>query len=284
MTLPLEEHDITGVLGLEGYRVIAVRRCAEGHEVAVELPATAACPRCGVETGAVHQRAPRPSRVLWGFLGSTRLWMVVTRRRLRCRACQRPFTQPLPGRAARQRVSLMAQGALLGLLAEQSFAALRRAWGISYGRARRLLLRLPVPWCDWSALVGVEGLITLGIDEHSFRGKDLVITLTCLNTRRLLAILPNDRQASLRAALAQLPAELQARIVAVCLDLKASFRRVVQQVLPQATVVADRFHVIADANRRVDETRRLEQGEAKTTLPRWPLLKRPERLTAKQQA
>jgi hypothetical protein len=48
--------------------------------------------------------------------------------------------------APRQRVSLSAQTAILGALAEQSFAALRRSYHISYSRARRLLLRLPVPW------------------------------------------------------------------------------------------------------------------------------------------
>lgn len=70
---------------------------------------------------------------------------------------------------------------------------------MSYGRARRVLLRLPVPWCDWSLLVGEEGPVSLGIDEHGFRGKDLVISLTCLSSGRLLAILPDQRQASLRA-------------------------------------------------------------------------------------
>ena len=41
--------------------------------------------------------------------------------------------------------------------------------------------------------------------------------------------------------------------------------------------------VIQDATRRLDETRRLEQGEAKLTLPRWTLIKAQERLTPKQQ-
>ena len=283
MTLPPREDDITQVVGLQGYRIVAVQRVAGGHEVMVELPLGAPCPQCGVLTDAVHQCARRASRVLWGFLGGERLWVRVRRRRLRCRACRKVFAQPLPGVAPRQRVSVMAHVAILGALAEQSFAALRRSWGITYSRAQRLLLRLPVPWCDWSQLVGVAGPITLGIDEHSFRGNDLVITITCRSARRLVAIFPNDRQASLRAALRALPEGVRTRIVAVCIAIKSSFRSVLREALPQVAVVVDQFHVIADANRRVDETRRLEQGEAKTTLPRWPLLKRPETLSAKQE-
>lgn len=271
------------LLGLQGYQVVSSRRTGEEEELGVVLPATSPCPQCRVPTGRVHQEADRPSRILWSFLNGRRVWVLVRRRRLRCSSCGAVFTQPLPGVAPRQRVSVQAQTAVLGALAEQSFAGLHRTWGIGYSRAQRLLLRLPVPWCDWTALLGEEGPLALGIDEHSFRGKDLLITVTCLTTQRLLAILPNDRQATLREWLKGLPMEVQGRVVAVCTDLKAAFRKVVQAVLPQAVLVADRFHVIQDANRRLDETRRLEQGEARTTLPRWPLLKGQERLTERQQ-
>jgi len=276
------KHDIRSILGLQGYRVGSVEQADDGDTVRVELPEEGACPQCGVLSGRGHQRAPRPSRLLWGFVGQRPLWVVLRRRRLWCPECRKAFTQGLPGVARRQRASALAQVAVLGALREQSFAALKRSWDVSYGRARRMLLRLPVPWCDWSLLVGTEGPICLGIDEHSFRGKDLVITITCLSTHQLLAILPNDRQASLRTCLRGLPDELRSRVIGVCIDLKAGFRSVVREVLPHAHVVADHFHVIHDANKRLDETRRLEQNEAKTTLPRWPLLKAQERLTDKQ--
>ena len=273
------------LLGLEAYRIVGTKRLSpEEEEVQVALAPASPCPGCGRPTGTVHQRATRPSRVLWSFVNGRRLWLVVRRRRLRCAPCGRVFTQPLPGVAPRQRVSVVAQTALLGALAEQSFAAVARSYGISYGRAQRLLLRLPVPWCAWEELVGREGPIVLGIDEHSFRGKDLVITITCLSTHRLLTILPDDRQATLRRWLLALPQEVRSRVVAVCTDLREAFRKVVQQVLPQAVLVADHFHVIQDATRRLEETRRLEQSEAKTALPRWPLVKGQERLTPKQQA
>jgi hypothetical protein len=51
----------------------------------------------------------------------------------------------------------------------------------------------------------------------------------------------------------------------------AVYRSVLRAELPGARIVADRFHVIADANRRLDETRRLEGGALGEALPRWPL-------------
>lgn len=278
------DDDIRSLLGLQGYVVLSVTREAGDAVVAVQPPASDGCPHCGVVAERVHSRSMRPSRLLWGFLDGRRVWLVVHRRRLWCLECQRPFTARLPGLAARARMSVAAQVTLLGALRELSFAALGRSHGISYGRARRALERLPVPWCEWSMLVGETGPITLGVDEHSFRGKDLVITITCLSSGRLLAILPDQRQATLRACLRALPDDIRQRVVGVCIDLKAGYRAVLRQELPAARIVADHFHVIADANQRLDATRRLEGAEAHEVLPRWPLLKGQERLSERQQA
>jgi transposase len=271
------------VLGLQDYQVLSARQMSETEEeLMVSLPTASVCPQCGQMTEIVHQRSAKLSRVLWSFVNGRRLWLVLHRRRLRCQLCRRVFSQPLPGVARRQRVGVMAQVSIIDTLAEQSFAGLRRTCGVSYGRARRILLRLPIPWCDWNDLLGNHQAIALGIDEHSFRGNDLVITITCLTTHRLIAILQNDRQSTLRAWLKALPEEVRGRVVAVCTDLKESFRKVVRQVLPDAELVVDRFHVIQDANRRLEETRRLEQAENKKKLPRWPLVKGEERLTPRQ--
>lgn len=180
-------------------------------------------------------------------------------------------------------MSMLAVSQTLQWLAGQSFSATTRSSGVSYGRARRILEGLPLPWCDWEYLVGSEGPVYLGIDEHSYRGNDLVITLTCLSTHKVLAILPDDRQATLREALRAFPEEVRVRVAAVCIDGKELFRKVVRQELPQALVVADHFHLIQDANRRLDETRRLEQAEGGKAIARWPLLKNAEKLTELQQ-
>jgi transposase len=278
------EDDIRRLLGLQGYAVLGVAREGEDAVVSVEPPAEDGCPRCGVITDRVHARASRPSRLLWAFLGGGRLWLTLRRRRLWCAECGRAFTPRLPGLGSRARMSVTAQVTILAALRELSFAALRRSHGVSYGRARRALERLPVPWCDWTLLVGEEGPVSLGVDEHSFRGKDLVMTLSCLSSGRLVAILPDRRQATLRDFLRDLPEPVRERIAGACIDLSAGYRAVLRAELPAAAIVADRFHVIADANRRLDETRRLEGTEAREPLPRWPLLKGEERLTPRQAA
>ena len=64
----------------------------------------------------------------------------------------------------------------------------------------------------------------------------------------------DDRIAILKTFLNKIPQE---KVTEVCIDMKESLRKTVEHLFPKAKVVADHFHVIADANRRIDEARRI---------------------------
>jgi transposase len=85
--------------------------------------------------------------------------------------------------------------------------------------------------------------------------------------RQVLALLPDDRLRTVEGFLRQIPQQARDRVRAVSIDLKDAWRKVVQRVLPHAAVVADPFHVIQDANRRVDEARRVEQEVHRRKIP-----------------
>ncbi|KWW96957.1 hypothetical protein TR75_11135 [Hydrogenibacillus schlegelii] len=71
--------------------------------------------------------------------------------------------------------------------------------------------------------------------------------------------MPDDRLRTLEAFLKRLPESVRKKIRAVTIDLKESWKKLIQRVLPEARVVADPFHVLQDASRRVDEARRVER-------------------------
>jgi transposase len=125
--------------------------------------------------------------------------------------------------------------------------------------------------------------VALSLDEHSFRHQDMAVTVTVVSPRRqVVALLPDDRVRTVEGFFRDWPDSAKRRVRAVCVDLKDSWRKLVRRVFPHASVVADPFHVIQDANRRVDEARRVEQELCRRKIPRWPLLKNQEELTAKQ--
>ena len=56
-----------------------------------------------------------------------------------------------------------------------------------------------------------------------------------------------------------MPEEAKRKVQEVAIDINEKARTVVEEVLKEAKVVVDLFHVVQDANRRLDETRRLVQ-------------------------
>lgn len=87
----------------------------------------------------------------------------------------------------------------------------------------------------------------------------------------MLGILRDDRQKTLKHYLAELPAEVKAKVQEIAIDMNEKARVVLEQVLKGARVVVDRFHVIQDANRRVDEARELEQQMSHREIKKSPL-------------
>ncbi|MEW6230043.1 MAG: ISL3 family transposase [Bacillota bacterium] len=245
----------------------------------------ARCPHCGSLTRRVHARPVEWQRKFHGVLDGRRVYLMVRPRRFWCPYCSRAFTESVPGVAKWARRTDRGEMALLSELKASSFLGVARRIGVGYKGLCRALFRRVSGQVDISvALAGLERVV-LGVDEHSFRGQDLMITVTCLwPTRVVLAILRDDRASTLRAFLRGLPVEVRSKIIGVCIDMKASFLKAVRQELPKAIVVSDRFHVMQDANRRVDEARRVEQEITRETIPRWPLVKNEFDLSERQAA
>ena len=152
------------------------------------------------------------------------------------------------------RLTKQAEAEALWQLKDRSFRKVNSELGISYISLSHLLERE----IHGEALGFIKGEeeIFLGIDEHNFRHQDMVHTVTEVKKRKVLGILGDDRVATLKMFVKTIPKD---RVKEVCIDMKESLRKVAEEVFSKAKVVVDPFHVIADANRRMDEGRRIEQ-------------------------
>jgi transposase len=132
----------------------------------------------------------------------------------------------------------------------------------------------------------------LGVDELSFRKGHRYLTLvTNHDTRRIIWAREGKTSDTLKAFFAELGPTRCARIAAVSMDMSQAYISAVQESVPQAQIVFDRFHVQQLVNVALDETRREEWQRLRSTDPaaakhvkglRWPLLKNPWNLTPKQ--
>ena len=107
----------------------------------------------------------------------------------------------------------------------------------------------------------------LGVDETAFlkanaeRPTRLVTGLVDLEARVLLDMIEGNRAIDVSGWLAQQDAEFLARIQTVACDLHEGYRKGLRPHLGHAVQVADPFHVVAAANRCVDQVRRRVQNE-----------------------
>ena len=168
-------------------------------------------------------------------------------------------------------------------LQRNSFNYIGQKFNVSPSTLIRYLRAMFDNWeIDWDEIP----ITKLGIDEHSFRGRDLIITITDLSNHRLLAILKTDTQIELENFLKNMPILAQKRLKEVCIDLRSSYKNAVKRCLPKVNVVADRFHVEGLGKRTLDEIRQIiqaEEGKRKTHLKQLLLTNR-EKLSSKELA
>jgi len=93
----------------------------------------------------------------------------------------------------------------------------------------------------------------LGIDENHLGGQYRAI-FTDINNRLILDILPKRNKDMVKAWLESLPDKNN--VACVTMDMWAPYRDAVREVLPKVPIVIDKFHVIKELNRALEQIRR----------------------------
>jgi len=247
------------MLNLQGILIDRVEVLDKEQEILVHCRSPrlmTTCPDCGRSTKKVHQRSIR--KVKHGVMNYRQIILFLAVRRFKCKQCQKVFTESFPG-ISRDKTSTNLKIEMLDWLRRNSFNFIGEQFKISPSTLVRYLLKMNGDISiDWAT----ANITKLGIDEHSFRGKYLIITITDLSNKKLLAILKSDNQATLAQFIAQIPSKYRNRINEVCTDLRSSYKPVIEKMLPQAILTADRFHVGLLARRALDDIRTIVQDEA----------------------
>jgi len=218
---------------------------------------TATCPNCNKRTGAVHQRHQR--KLLHTLVGTTKVFLLLTRRRFMCSRCTVIFAEDISFLDGRKRRTKRLAESIVSRLRKESFRATTEAIGVSYAGLRDCLVHIVDPFLpDWTDAERTHPF-SLGIDEHYARRNRYVLSVTNLTARKPITFLPSDRLPLLVRFLRSIPPKIKANIIEVCCDMKEGFITTARQELPNATVVIDHFHVIQDANNRIQEARKIEQ-------------------------
>lgn len=235
---------------------------------------TTRCPHCQTASRRLHQRTER--LVKHGQLDDKVTVLNLLVRRWRCRICCRTFTERFAGISRRQSTAHFRQH-VRQEMAEQSLRTCARHNHLSPMTVERELDAVEYE-IDWEA----QGeAFSLGIDEHSYRRRWMVTTVTNLTRRSLVTILLDDSKAAVKNFLRQIPAFALNRLKEICIDMRSSFRHAIEEELPGVKIVVDPFHVVKLAGTTMEEVRRVVLSDLGRQVRVKKLLRQPaENLTA----
>lgn len=236
------------------------------------------CLKCGKKTKTVHDQKIR--NISHGICEDKKVSLLLKVRRFKCRHCRSIFTEPCPSGVSRKRHDEHFADEALKHLSTSNFSETSKKYKvsptvlISMLKEREKVAELP------------KGELVLNVDEHSFSGRDMKITIGEIRNKKILSVLKDDRQDTLRKYLKSLPDEAKSRIKEVCIDMKPAYLNVLEETSPQSKIVTDRFHVVREMVRQVEELRRIMQNEGRIgnkRINRFLLAKNRENLTPDEQ-
>lgn len=251
------------------------------------------CPHCGYKTRWRYDTRPVPSRWRHLDLGTWRLELRATLRRLRCPA-HGVVVEAVPFARPGAHLTRDLDDLLAWLASRMDKTAVARLCRVSWRTVGRACERVVATELDPDRL---NGLFRIGVDEISWRKHHKYLTLVVDHDRGKVIWGAKGKDAkTLDAFFDELGPERSAQLTAVSLDLGPAYLKSVQAEghAPKAVVCADPFHLVKLVGEALDEVRR-ELWNQLRHLPderwakdfkgsRWALLKNPEDLTDTQAA
>jgi transposase len=227
------------IIGLPGLEIERVDR-NKGIEVWAKPTRRPLCKHCqggGLKIKATHHRTIKHTR-----LGNQVMTLHLRVPKYHCQQCRRYFRHSFIGIRPRYRASetyrLEVFEAHDGGVTQRklsrthhiSAATVERWYRHHIGQKRSEMSNRPCPR-------------VLGIDEHFFtRKKGYATTFVDLKNHKVFDVKLGRSESSLRRYLRAL--EGRDKVQVVVMDMSETYRRIAKRYFPEATIVADRFHVV----------------------------------------
>jgi transposase len=217
----------------------------QGYYWCVKERTTEHCPRCAQPSNQTHDL--RRVTIKDAPIRGNGVLLYITKRRLWCKPCRKPFTERVPGIRDGKRHTERYQQAVTW--AAENFSDLkqvRRAYKCSssflyqayYSRLERKLgEKLNYAWTT-----------TIGIDEHSFKtcpetGRTQFVSMIVdYNNRRVRELALGKTGEDLRRDLAHIPGRENVKNVVI--DMCDPFKNFAREFFPNSILIADKFHVL----------------------------------------
>lgn len=263
------------LLNLEDVIITKVENISDQLHITIELPRRKhVCPCCGAETDRVHDYR---MQTIKDVPLARDTFLHLRKRRYRC-ACGKRFFENNTFLPRYYRVTSR-------LVAEIIFAFKKvvsaKEIGFRYNVSGATAMRYFNLFNK--KLTKLPEVVSLDEFKGNSGGQKYNSIIVDPKDRKVLDILPNRYESDLVKYFSQFTNKTEVKYF-VC-DMNPHFRQVAKICFPQATIIADKYHVIRQVYWAMEKVRKSEQGKLSARFRRYfkksrnLLMKRPEKLT-----
>ncbi|WP_159716921.1 ISL3 family transposase [Streptococcus halichoeri] len=206
------------------------------------------CPTCGGKQ--IKYDFQKPSKIPFLEINGFPSLIRLKKRRFQCKSCRKvTVSETNLVRKNCQISEPLRQKIAQGLLNRQALTHIAQNLAVSPSTVHRKLKQFSFKE-DFSQLPEV-----LSVDEFSYRKGKLAFIAQDFETRKIVTILENNRQSTIKNYFYKYPRMVREQVKVVTVDMSASYIPIIKQLFPCAKIVLDRFHIIQHLSRAMMTTR-----------------------------
>ena len=251
---------MTNVLQLEGFTVIDYQ-LIEGIGIVLSLEKVdkkATCIYCGSVTRKLHQNNELTIRDLpWG---EQDVYLKINRRQMRCEKCQKKFTEELEYIRKKRSFTERFQKKIISEVLNSDIKNVAKRNRVSEQEIETMLKDIGQELQKGKP----RELRRLGIDEIAVvKGQgNYYVVLVDLDKGVIIGLIEKRTEEEVSKYLEAWGEGVLSQIVEVSIDFWQAYKKVAKKLMPQAEIVADRFHVMKQVTDELDAQRKSSKREA----------------------
>lgn len=252
---------MTSILGMSEFKVIGYQNI-EGIGIFLKIEKKekkVMCPCCGKTTDKVHENHwYRVKDLPWG---EQDVYLEVNRRQMRCPHCGKKFSEELGIIQKKRGYSLRLREKIVEEVLSSDIKNTAKRNDVSEQEIETMLKDLGEELKSEKP----KELKKLGIDEIAIvKGqKNYYVVLVDVEKKKLIGMIEKRNKEEIESYLKSWGEEVLRGVEEVSIDLWKAYKNVAESLMPQAEIVADRFHVMKQVNEELDKKRRRIKREAK---------------------
>jgi transposase len=216
------------------------------------------CAACGSRNVIKQGRIDRKIQTL--PIGRKRVWLWLHLHRLQCRECGALLQEPLLISSSKKRWTRVLGRYAIDLLKHMTIKSVADHLGMSWDTVKDIHKQALTQKFTRRK---ISRLRYLGIDEISVEhGYKFLTIVVDLETGKIVWVGDGRDQAAVVPFFRKLK-QARARIEAIAMDMWPAFRNAATMYYPEAVIVYDRYHLVANYNTMLDTLRRQEYRQAR---------------------